>query len=175
MWSALSQETITIQEIPMETAKKESKSSAKPAISVQALVDSLKSAGDDIGQITELTSEEKLLVAEFFKSILRLMQPLASAIPVNASILTDVGKVVQAHVDPTGHLSLFFEDGRFELRDLAEEANRELMIVVAEDVLPKFKNLTSAQKRKVENRIKFLSSVTKELQKMSEALSSVST
>jgi len=156
-------------------AKKETKANVKPAASVQALVDSLKSAGDDIGQITELTSEEKLLVAEFLKSLLRLMQPLASSIPINTSILPDMGTVIQAHIEPTGHLALLFEDGRFELKDLADGANRDLMITIAEDVLPKFKNLTSVQKRKVENRIKFLSSVTKEMQKMSEALSAVAT
>jgi hypothetical protein len=163
---SLSQET---------TMHQETKTSPKPAASIQTLLDSLKSAGDDIGQITELSSEEKLLIAEFFKSILKLMQPLTSAISVNPAALSNVGKVVQAHVDPTGHLSLVFEDGQFMLKDLAEDGNRDLMISVAEDVLPKFKNLTSNQKRKVENRIKFLSSVTKEMQKMSEALSSVAT
>ena len=170
----MSQETITPQEVTMEiAAKKEPNLSPKPAASVQALVDSLKSAGDDIGQITELTSEEKLLVAEFFKSLLKLMQPLASSVPVNTTVLPDMGAVIQAHLDPTGHLALLFEDGRLELKNLTDEANRDLMITVVEDVLPKFKNLTSAYKRKVENRIKFLSSVTKEMQKMSEAFSLV--
>jgi hypothetical protein len=170
----MSQETITPQEVTMEiVAKKEPNLSPKPAASVQALVDSLKSAGDDIGEITELTSEEKLLVAEFFKSLLKLVQPLASSVPVNTTVLPDMGAVIQAHIDPTGHLALLFEDGRLELKNLTDEANRDLMITVVEDVLPKFKNLTSAYKRKVENRIKFLSSVTKEMQKMSEAFSLV--
>jgi type III secretory pathway component EscS len=45
------------------------------------------------------------------------------------------------------------------------------MMAVVGDVVPKFKTLTSNQKRKLENRIKLLSSVTKEIQKSSEALS----
>ena len=45
------------------------------------------------------------------------------------------------------------------------------MMAVVGDVVPKFKSLTSMQKRKLENRIKLLSSVTKEIQKSSEALS----
>jgi uncharacterized 2Fe-2S/4Fe-4S cluster protein (DUF4445 family) len=45
------------------------------------------------------------------------------------------------------------------------------MMAVVSDVVPKFKNLTSQQKHKLENRIKLLSSITKELQKSSEALS----
>jgi hypothetical protein len=45
------------------------------------------------------------------------------------------------------------------------------LTAVVEDIMPKFKNLTSQQKRKLENRIKLLSSVTKEIQKSSDALS----
>jgi hypothetical protein len=169
----MSQETTMPQEL-VNAARKESKSSVKPTASIQALVDSLKSAGDDIGQITELASEEKLLVEEFCKSLLRLMQPLTSAVPVNISAIPNAASAAQAHVDPTGHLAILFDDGHMELKDLADIGNRDLMIAVAEDVLPKFKNLTSVQKRKVENRIEFLSSVTKEMQKMSEALATVS-
>jgi len=82
-----------------------------------------------------------------------------------------LGDVVQAHIDPTGYLILQFEDSHLELKDLSEEKNRDLMTAVIGDVMPKFKNLTSQQKRKIENRIKLLSSITKEIQKSSEALS----
>jgi len=44
------------------------------------------------------------------------------------------------------------------------------MMAVIGDVMPKFKNLTSNQKRKIENRLKLISGVTKEIQKSSEAL-----
>jgi hypothetical protein len=60
-----------------------------------------------------------------------------------------------------------------ELKDLTEEQNRDLMILVVQDVMPKFKNLTSAQKRKIESRIRFLSAVTKEVQKISGILSAI--
>jgi hypothetical protein len=66
---------------------------------------------------------------------------------------------------------LLFTDGHLELKDLSEEKNRDLMMSVIGDILPKFKNLTTLQKRKLENRIKLLSSVTKEIQKSAEALS----
>jgi hypothetical protein len=83
------------------------------------------------------------------------MQPLAPSIAVNQLALpAELSDVVQAHVDPTGHLILQFEDGHVELKDLSEEKNRDLMTAVFGDVLPKFKNLTSMQKRKLENRIK---------------------
>jgi len=100
------------------------------------------------------------------------MQPLASSIEVNQSALpAQVGEVSQAYVDPTGHLVLRYGDGHVELKDLSQERYRELMMAVVGDVVPKFKTLTSQQKRKLENRIKLLSSITKEIQKSSDALS----
>jgi len=164
-----------MNEVAEITIKKEPRQNAKTSVSVQTIIESLKSAADDIGQVNELTSEEKLLVAEFFKSLLKMMQPLTSAVPVNISVVQDFGAVTQAHVDPTGHLTLLFEDGHLELKNLEESRNRDLMIAVVEDILPKFKSLTSVHKRKIENRIKFLSTVTKEMQKISETLSALET
>jgi hypothetical protein len=156
-------------ELPINTKNKQSE---KVQISISDFADALRSLADDIGQISELASEEKLLVTEFFASLLKLMQPLATAIPVSTSALpAEIGNVMQAHVDPTGHLALLHEDGHMELKNLIEERNRDLMILVIKDIMPKFKNLTSAQKNKIENRIKFLSAVTKEIQKISGALS----
>jgi hypothetical protein len=164
----LSQEVVAKQ-APVEVSALPER---KKQPSLQELVESLKSTADDIGQISELSSEEKILVAQFFSSLLKLMQPLASSIAVDQLALpAQVGDVVQAHVDPTGHLLLQYQDGHVELRNLSEENNRELMMAVVGDVVPKFKSLTSQQKRKLENRIKLLSSITKEIQKSSEALS----
>jgi hypothetical protein len=141
-------------------------------MSLQKLADALKSMADDVGQISELAAEEKLLVTELFKSLLKLMQPLTPSMPVSTSALpAEVGNVSHAHIDPTGHLALVYEDGHLELKNLTEEQNRDLMIQVIQDVMPKFKNLTNAQKRKIESRIKFLSAVTKEVQKISGILS----
>ena len=135
-------------------------------------MDSFKSTADDIGQISELSSEERILVTQFFSSLLKLMRPLAPSISVAQQALpSQVGDVVQAHVDPTGHLVMQYTDGHIELLNLSEEKNRDIMMAVVGDVVPKFKSLTAAQKRKLENRIKLLSSVTKEIQKSSEALS----
>jgi hypothetical protein len=167
----MTQETVTKQAMAELSARDEPK---KKQISVQELVESLKSVADDIGQISELSSEEKLLVAQFFKSLLKLMHPLAPAMPVSTSALpTEPGLVTEAYIDPTGHLAMMYRDGHMELKSLDEEKNRDLMIAVVEDIMPKFKSLTSAQKRKVETRIKFLTAVTKELQKISETLTAV--
>jgi hypothetical protein len=144
----------------------------KKQVNLQELVDSLKSTADDIGQISELSSEEKILVSQFFSSLLKLMQPLTTSMQVTPGALpAQVGDVTNAHIDPTGHLVLQYPDGHVELKNLSDDRNRDLMMAVVGDVVPKFKSLTSNQKRKLENRIKLLSSVTKEIQKSSDALS----
>ena len=141
---------------------------------IEEIINSLKSVADDIGQINELLTEEKLLVAQFFASLLKLMQPFTSAIAISPSALPAPFKnAKEAHIDPTGHLAVTFDDGLFELVDLAEQRNLDVMVAVIPDLLPKFKNLASAQKSKIEDRIKLLSTVTKEMQKISDSLSSV--
>jgi hypothetical protein len=152
------------------------KPNADYEVSIQELAAALKSMAEDVGQISELASEEKLLVTEFFRSLLKLMQPLATAMPVSTAALpAEAGNVVKAYIDPTGHLSLLHEDGHMELKNLSEERNRDLMITVIKDVMPKFKSLTSSQKSKIEKRIKFLSAVTNEIQKISGALAALET
>jgi len=152
----------------------EPKPNSEHEMPIQELAAALKSMADDVGQISELASEEKLLVTEFFASLLKLMQPLTTAMPVSTSTLpAEAGNIVKAYIDPTGHLALLHEDGHMELKNLSEERNRDIMIMVIKDVMPKFKSLTSMQKRKIEKRITFLSAVTNEIQKISGALAAL--
>jgi len=144
----------------------------KKQLTVQELVEPLKSIADDIGQISELSSEEKVLVSQFFSSLLKLMQPLTPSIAIDQTALpAKIGDVTQAHIDPTGHLILQYGDGHVELKNLSEGQNRDLMMGVVCDAVPKFKSLTTQQKRKFEERIKLLSGITKEVQKISDSLS----
>lgn len=167
----MSNNTTTAEQEVDSQIKEDSKPNKKSQISPQELVESLKSVQDDIGQITELTSEEELLVTEFFSLLLKLMAPLTSSMPVSTKILpNEMRTAVQANLDATGQLALLYEDGRMELTNLSEQRHRDLLITVIEDVTPKFKQLTDAQKRKVENRIKLLSLITREMQKISKAL-----
>jgi hypothetical protein len=169
----LSQEN-TVEQKATNVIITEPKPSADYETSIQELAAALRSMADDVGQISELASEEKLLVTEFFTSLLKLMQPLTTSMPVSTSALpAEAGNIVKAYIDPTGHLALLHEDGHMELKNLTEERNRDLMIMVIKDVMPKFKSLTSLQKRKIEKRIKFLSAVTKEIQKISGALAAL--
>ncbi len=105
-----------------EAAKPTSEAQPKKQVNLQEIVDSLKSTADDIGQISELSSEEKILVSQFFSSLLKLMQPLTTSIQVSQTALpAQVGDVTQANIDPTGHLVLQYPDGHVELRNLSDE------------------------------------------------------
>ena len=161
---------------PAETEPTKTETVKPPQITLEELISSLKSLQDDIGQITELSSEEKRVVDVFFASFLTLMKPLAKTISVSATALPDeLGTVKQANVDPKGNLMLLYQDEQVEIMNLNEKNHRDLMICVMKDVMPKFKRLTSAHRRKIEDRMKFLSSVTTEIQKISKAFSAEST
>jgi hypothetical protein len=165
---SMGQSTVQVSDKKEEANKQEA--SKPPQITLEELISSMKSLQDDIGQISELTSEEKRVVDVFFDSFLKLMQPLAKTVPVSPAALPDgLGNVVQANVDPKGNLMLLYPEGQVEIRNLSEKRERDLMICVMKDAMPKFKQLTSAHRRKIENRMKFLSSVTKEIQKISKA------
>jgi hypothetical protein len=66
---------------------------------------------------------------------------------------------------------ILYQDGQMEIRNLREKSHRELMICVIREVAPKFKQLTSTHRQKIEDRMEFISSVTNELQKISKAFS----
>jgi hypothetical protein len=168
----MTQETGAIQEAAQPQLKPNPKQTKASQVTLQELIDSFKSVQDDIGQICELMSEEKVLVNEFFESFLKLVQPLASTLPVSAVILPrEMGEVAQALVDPLGHLILLYQDGYAKIENLREERHRDLMVGIVKDVTPKIRLLISAERQKIEERMKFLSSVTKEMQKMSRSLS----
>ena len=167
----MNQETSTppeVGKILIEEATEEAEES------LQELAESLKSVQEDIGQICELASEEKNFVAAFLESLLKIMHPLNATIPVSPSVLSgDAERIIQATLDPTGTLITLYKDGKMELKDLSEEINRDLLVSVIRDTMPKFKQFTSAYRQKIENRIKFLSVVTRELQKISKAFSTL--
>ena len=163
----MSQESSRSKEILSLSIKEEVKDG-----SLQKLLDSLESVKDDVSQICELTSEEKNLVAAFFESLHKLMKPLTPTLPVSTlSLPENMRHALQANIDPTGHLIVCYEDQKIVLMDLKLEENRDLMINVVRDIIPRFKQLTSDYRQMIEYRINLLSSVTKELQKISDAFS----
>ena len=172
----MSEQTTPSEEAVLIRAKDQPKASKQAKATIEELIDSLKSVQDDIGQICELTSEEEALVTEFFESLLKLIRPLATTIQVSTEALPDeMGDVARASIDPTGLLMVQYGDGRMILKNLLEEENRDLMTSVLEDILPKLKQLFSTRRERIQGRMKFLSAITKEIQKMSRAFSKAAT
>ena len=150
--------------------KTKSETSGPHQITLEELLESMKSLQDDFGQILELSSEEKRIVDVFFDSFLRLMKPLAKTIAVSPTSLPDeIGNVIQANVDAKGNFMLLYPDGQVEIRNLQEKNERDLMICVLKDAMPKFKQLTTDYRQRIESRMNFLSSVTQEMQKISNS------
>ncbi len=147
---------------------------AMPA-SPEEVVETLRRLREDIGQISELSSEEENIVAAFALSFLKLMEPLTKALPVDVSVLPrELGFVEKANVVPKGGLVILYADGRMESLDLTDKNNRDLLIAVVSDVMPRFNSLISQRRSKIEKRITFLSSVTKELQTIADFIEVVS-
>ncbi|UCE29313.1 MAG: hypothetical protein JSV85_00840 [Candidatus Bathyarchaeota archaeon] len=139
---------------------------------IEDTVNSLNDIRQEAGQISELSTEENMLVEEFILALLKIMQPLASTLPVSTSVLPEEwGKVTQASIDLTGQLLVLHPDKRMKTVNLTEQRHRELLLEITHDIMPTLKKLVNSYREKVEARVKFMSSVTKELQRTAKAFS----
>ncbi|KON29860.1 hypothetical protein AC482_05410 [miscellaneous Crenarchaeota group-15 archaeon DG-45] len=140
--------------------------------SLEEIVSALRRVREDVGQISELSSEEGKLVEAFSLALLKLMTPLAKSIPVDPSALPgELGEVERANINPKGELIVLYRDGGMEAIDLRSAENRDLLVEVAKEVIPRFTGLISERRERIERRMGFLAAVTRELQNIAEALS----
>ena len=139
--------------------------------SSEEVVDTLRRLREDVGQISELSAEEGNIVEAYALAFLKIMQPLTKTITVDPSILPrEMGLVERANVIPQSELVLLFDDGRMESFDLTAVENRDLLVAVIGNAMPRFNDLIAQQRSKVEKRIAFLSDVTRELQTIADSL-----
>ncbi|MCW4014982.1 MAG: hypothetical protein NWF06_01290 [Candidatus Bathyarchaeota archaeon] len=127
----------------MKTAPAKPKSLDKKQISIEEIVESLKDVGDDVEQIVKLTSKEKRLVANFLEVLKQVPQQMFSIAVSTSELPIGTGTFTQAHIDSTGHLILSSENGQLQVLDLSETKNRNLMMAVVGDIMPKFKDFAS--------------------------------
>ncbi|MCX8150987.1 MAG: hypothetical protein N3D85_05765 [Candidatus Bathyarchaeota archaeon] len=115
----------------------------KAQLTLEELVDVLKSVGEDVEQIVQLIAEENRLMTQVFDS-LKHVEPLMSSITVSPSALPkNMSAAIQAHIDSTGHLILTYKGGQQKIINLCESNNHDLILAVLDDVVPKFKTLTT--------------------------------
>ncbi|MCW4035719.1 MAG: hypothetical protein NWE75_00850 [Candidatus Bathyarchaeota archaeon] len=140
----------------------------------EEVIGTLRRLREDVGQISELGSEEGNIVDAFSFAFLKIMETLAKTLPVDVSILPrEMGTIDRANVVPEAELVALYRDGRMESFDLKEPENRDLLVDVVSNVTPKFNTLIAQRRAKMERRIAFLSDVTKELQIIADSLALV--
>lgn len=134
---------------PVEPSVVVSKSGTKKQMSIEEILESFKSVADDIQQISKLFSEESILVTQLL-ALLKHMHQLAPSIEVSTAALPfEVGEAIEARLDSAGNLVLTYADERQELRDLSDFKNRDVMIAVIGDILPKLEDLITKPKENI--------------------------
>jgi len=130
----------------------------------------LREIREEVIEIAELSVEEGNIVRAFSAAFLGLMSPMTKALTVDVSILPDdMGDVEKANIMPKGELVLMYRDGRMDSLDLTMPENRDLMISVVRDVMPRFRAFVARMRERIERRIAFFSDVTKEFQILEES------
>ena len=147
-WHVMTQKPVT-SSFPVEPSIVDSKSGTKKQISIEEILESFKSVADDIQQISKLFSEESVVVTQLL-ALLKRMHQLAPSIEVSTAALPfEVGEAIEARLDSAGNLVLTYADEHQELRDLSDFKNRDVMIAVIGDILPKLEELTTKPKEKI--------------------------
>ncbi len=138
------------------TRKKSStklKTSQKKQFSLDEIMGSLKDVGDDFKKITKLQIKEKRVMVDFLACLQQMPQQLFSIDVSTSGLPFRDGSFSQARIDSAGHLILTSGNGCLQVIDLSETKNRDLMMAVFGDIMPKIKNYADqfeAEKVKVE-------------------------
>ena len=155
-----------------------SEEAPKPKVSPASpedVIATLKELREDVGQIYEISSEEENIVIAFSLAFLKLMESLTRSLPVDVETLQgQLRNAERANILPKGELVVLFRDGRMESVDLINPENRDLLVDVVSDVMPKFNDLIGERRGRIEKRISFLADVTKELQNIADSVTAVS-
>jgi hypothetical protein len=134
---------------------------------------SLKEMQESVGQISELAKEEENLVKEFFGFLLRILKSFSNTLEISVSSLPEEynGQVNKAYLYLTGQLVLVYKNGEVRILNLADQENHGILVEITGEIMTKLKTIVGSHKAKIEKRVKFLMSVTKELQRAAKAFS----
>jgi len=133
----------------------------------------LKEMQENAGQISELAAEEENLVKEFFNSVLKILKPFGKTLEISVSSLPQSydGRINKAYLYLTGQLVLVYKNGEVEVLNLADQENHQILIEITGEIMMKLKIIFTSHRSNTEKRVKFLMSITKELQKVAEVFS----
>ena len=119
------------------------KTADKKPDSIEEIMESLGSVGAEVKKISKLHAKEKVLVEELFASLQHMPQKMFSIGVSTTELPFRTGAFTQAHIDSTGQLLLTAEDGNMIVKDLSDARNRNLMMAVVGDIVPKFRDFAS--------------------------------
>jgi hypothetical protein len=136
-------------------------------------VELLRNIQENVGQMSELAKEEDSLVKEFFNLLLRIMKPFSKTLDISTSSLPENyhGRADKAYLHFSGQLVLVYKNGEVEILNLAEQENHSILIGITGEIMTKLKVMIDSCRSKTETRVKFLMSITKELQKVAKVFS----
>jgi hypothetical protein len=150
------------------TPKKE-----KHELGEKEALDSLREMQENVGQMSELAKEEENLVKEFFNSLHLILKPFSKTLEISVLSLPEnyIGRVNKAYMYLTGQLVLVYVNGEVEILNLADQENLNILIGITGEIMTKLKLMMDSHRVETEKRVKFLMSVTKELQKVAKIFS----
>ena len=153
--------------------KAQQTASTQPKAGEDPTTVSLTEIQENAGQISELAKEEDNLVTEFFSFMFKILKPFSKTLEISVSALPEQyrGQVSKSYLYLTGQLVLVHTDGELEILNLADKENHDILVQITEEIMAKLKTVINTSKLKTENRVKFLITVTKELQKVAKIFS----
>jgi len=145
----------------------------QPQTSEDGTPESLKEMQENAGQISELVKEEENLVTEFFDLMFKILKPFSKTLEISVSSLPEHYReqISKSYLYLTGQLVLVHTNGELEILNLTDEENHDTLVEITGEIMTKLKTIINTSKSKAEKRVKFLITITKELQKVAKVLS----
>ncbi len=132
----------------------------------------LKTIKEHVGQIAELNSEENTLASHFCDSIAAIHAPFTKILELSTNALptSDQGQISKAHLHRGNLLVLTKVAGEPEILDLKEQQNHKLLVEISGEIMLQLKKIVEAQKCEAEKRVQFFMPLTKDLERIAQAL-----
>jgi len=145
----------------------------KQELDEKEALDSLREMQENVGQVSELAKEERTLVKEFFNSLQSILKPFSKTLEISVLSLPEnyVGRVNKAYMYLTGQLVLVYVNGALEILNLVDQENLNILIGISGEIMTKLKLVVESHRIETEKRIKFVTSMTMELQKVAKTFS----
>jgi plasmid replication initiation protein len=168
----VTEETVpsTIQEVEPQPAAEAVPTQESQKVTEEEAIEFLKEMQENAGQMSELEKEEENIVNEFFNSLLKILKPFGKTLEISVDALPKNFSeyVNKAYLDLSGQLVLFYKNGNLKILNLADRDNHEVLIEISGEVMMRLKSIVNSYKLETEKRVKFLLSITKELQKVAK-------